>query len=79
MLDLDQQANQLFNSADSLQKQQILKGLVYSVEVFEQKLSYGLINCYEVFKQLNEMPESDVDMSTWYPSPDMFEINITKG
>ncbi len=66
LLDLGQRANQLFNSADSLQKQQILKGLVYNVEMFDQKLSYRLIDCYEAFKQLNEMPENGVSDVNWY-------------
>ena len=66
LLDLGQRANQLFNSADSLQQQQILKGLVYNVEMFDQKLSYSLINCYEAFKQLNLQAQNDPDSINWY-------------
>ena len=65
MLDLGQRANQLFKSANPLQQQQILKGLVYNVEMFDQKLSYSLINCYEAFKQLNETSESELNDTNW--------------
>ena len=65
MLDLGQRANQLFKSANPLQQQQILKGLVYNVEMFDQKLSYSLINCYEAFKQLNETAQSELNDTTW--------------
>lgn len=70
LLDLGQRANQLFNSADSLQQQQILKGLVYNVEMFDQKLSYSLINCYEAFKQLNLQAQNDPDSINWYTRQD---------
>jgi vacuolar-type H+-ATPase subunit H len=70
LLDLGQRANQLFNSANPLQQQQILKGLVYNVEMFDQKLSYSLINCYEAFKQLNEKAQSELNDTTWCPGQD---------
>ncbi|HEX4774948.1 MAG TPA: hypothetical protein VH234_05525, partial [Candidatus Saccharimonadales bacterium] len=47
-------------------QQQILKGLVYNVEMFDQKLSYSLINCYEAFKQLNEKAQSELNDTSWY-------------
>ena len=71
LLDLGQRANLLFKTADSLQKQQILKGLVYNIELYDQKLSYKLINCYEAFKKLNEMPEFELNESSWYPRQDL--------
>ena len=43
--------------------------MVYNVEMFDQKLSYQLIDCYEAFKQLNEMPENSVPEVKWYPLP----------
>jgi site-specific DNA recombinase len=70
LLDLGQRANQLFNTANPFQQQQILKGLVYNVEMFDQKLSYSLINCYEAFKQLNETSQSDLNDSSWCPRQD---------
>jgi hypothetical protein len=39
--------------------------LVYNVEMFDQKLSYSFINCYEAFKQLNETSQSDLNDSSW--------------
>lgn len=70
LLDLGQRANQLFNSANPFQQQQILKGLVSNVAMFDQRLSYNLINCYEAFKRLNKMPTTEVDDSIWYARRD---------
>ena len=33
--------------------------------MFDQKLSYSLINCYEAFKQLNEKAQSELNDTTW--------------
>ncbi len=70
LLDLGQRANQLFKTVDSAQKQMLLKGLVYNVEMFDKKLSYKLIDCYEAFKKLNKMPQNGVDDTIWYPELD---------
>ena len=34
--------------------------------MFDQKLSYKLINCYEAFKELNEQALNDPDSINWY-------------
>jgi hypothetical protein len=65
LLDLGQRANQLFKTANPLHQQQILKGVVYNVEMFDQKLSYSLINCYEAFKQLNEQATNGLNEANW--------------
>ena len=38
--------------------------------MFDQKLSYKLINCYEAFKQLNEQAQIDPDSINWYYARD---------
>ena len=66
MLDLGQRANELFKTSDNLHKQQILKGLVYNVEMFDQKLSYTLINCYEALRDINLKANNDINDDNWY-------------
>ena len=70
LLDLGQRANELFKTSDNLHKQQILKGLVYNVEMFDQKLSYTLINCYEALRDINLKANNDINDDNWYPGRD---------
>ena len=44
----------------------LLKGLAYNVEMFDRKLSYKLVNCYQAFKELNETTENELNDAKWY-------------
>jgi hypothetical protein len=65
LLDLGQNANKLFNQADSATKNQILKIVAANIELYDKRVSFTLSDPYNAFSLLNRNYEDDSKNDLW--------------
>jgi site-specific DNA recombinase len=70
LLDLGQRCNELFHSADTLNKQKLLRFLLSNVEMYDKRLSYDLIYPYKAFAEINKKPQNEANDESWCGSGD---------
>jgi hypothetical protein len=73
LLDLGQNANKLFNQADSATKNQILKIVAANIELYDKRVSFTLSDPYNAFSLLNRNYEDDSKNDLWCTIVDVFQ------
>jgi site-specific DNA recombinase len=75
LLDLGQNANKLFNQADSATKNQILKIVAANIELYDKRVSFTLSDPYSAFSLLNRNYEDDSKNDLWCTIVDVFQTS----